>query len=636
MAAISNDFVTKNGIVIEGNSAVTSSTNQSNALQAAGGAAIAKNLIVGTTATVFGDTMLMGSLAVSGTISPAGSIIPVGSGVSLGSPEHPFIDLYVGGNSLYVDRVKLSATGTSVTFSSTLGSTLINAGALALSTTTNSTSTTSGSLITAGGVGIARNLVVGGNATVRQDLAVTGTAVVGSTLAVGGVASFNSTDYATSGGQGSVKVAGGVRVADNLVVMSASANTSTLEINAVYVEGGIGVKGGIAVNGTSVFKNDVFFQGQTTHVYSTNTVYTDNLIELHVPPGGMGSSWSGDDGKDIGLRFHYYNASSKNAALLLASDTKKLEFYIDGNETSGVFTGTYGAFKTGSIQLVDTTSNGGTTTTGALTVAGDVGIGRNVLVGGVVTATNLAFTSTLNSFGVVYQDSTGRLVSQPHIFYNTATQALVGTITRANNLVGGVAGSIPIQNAIGNTVFISPGTANFQVLTWENGTATWNAASGTGVGYATTATNIAGGDTGFLLYQLGSGSTSFVASPTNGYLLTYNSSSFTPEWRNPLNFTVGNATTATTSTYASTASYAITAGFADYASTATLANQALLSTTATTSTYAFTATFADIAFTATFANIANTSTFADIANTATYAFTSTFADIANTATYAFT
>ena len=143
MAAISNDFVTKNGIVIEGNSAVTSSTNQSNALQAAGGAAIAKNLIVGTTATVFGDTMLMSSLSVSGTISPAGSIIPVGSGVSLGSESNPFADLYIRGNSLYIERVKLSATGTSVTFFSTLGSTLINAGALALSTTTNSTSTTS-------------------------------------------------------------------------------------------------------------------------------------------------------------------------------------------------------------------------------------------------------------------------------------------------------------------------------------------------------------------------------------------------------------------------------------------------------------------------------------------------------------
>jgi hypothetical protein len=628
MAAISRDFVITNGIIIQGNNAVTSSTNQSNAFQLAGGAAVAKNLIVGTTATIFGNAELFGSLSIGGPI------LPTGNGITLGSPSNPFADLYLSGNSLYIGRVVTSTTGTTITFSSTSGSTLINAGSLSLSATTNSTSTITGSLITAGGAGIARNLNVGGDAKIRQDLSVTGTAVVGSTLAVGGVASFNSADYATTGGQGSVKVAGGVRINDNLVVMSANANTGTLEVNAVYVEGGVGVKGGIAVSGVSVFKNDVFFQGQTTHVYSTNTVYTDNLIEIHAAPAGLGGTWSGNDGKDIGLQFHYYNTVDKNAALVLSNNSKKLEFFIDGNESGGNFVGTYGAFKTGSIQLVDTTSNGGTTATGALTVAGDVGIGRNVFVGGIVTATNLAFTSTLNSFGVVYQDSTGKLVSQPHVFYNTATQALVGTITRANNLVGGVAGAIPIQNAIGNTVFITPSAFDNQVLTWINGTAAWAASSLTAVEYSNTATNIAGGDTGFLLYQLSVGRTSFVTGPTNGYLLTYNGSSFTPEWRNPSAFTVGYATTATTSTYANIANTATYANIANTATYANIANTATYAGTTNTATFAFTATFANISNTATYANIANTSTYANIANTSTYAFTSTFANIANTSTYA--
>ena len=52
--AITEDFVTKNGIVVQGTSAVTSSTGQSNALQVTGGAGIAKNLLVGTTATIYG------------------------------------------------------------------------------------------------------------------------------------------------------------------------------------------------------------------------------------------------------------------------------------------------------------------------------------------------------------------------------------------------------------------------------------------------------------------------------------------------------------------------------------------------------------------------------------------------------
>jgi len=74
MTPVDRDFVVKNGAIVRGDSAVTSSTGQVNALQVLGGAAISKNLIVGTTATIYGDTGLQGSLTV-GT-STSSQVVP--------------------------------------------------------------------------------------------------------------------------------------------------------------------------------------------------------------------------------------------------------------------------------------------------------------------------------------------------------------------------------------------------------------------------------------------------------------------------------------------------------------------------------------------------------------------------------
>jgi len=233
--AITEDFVTKNGIVVQGTNAVTSSTNQTNALQVNGGAAIAANLIVGTTASIYGP------------------------------------------------------------------------------------------------------LIVYGNVTAT------------STLVVG------DTTSATTG-TGALVVGGGIYVGKNLIVANTNSNTATITDNSLYVAGGVGIDGLLLVQGPALFKNDVIFTGNTTYVFSTNTVYTDNLIEIHTPSN---NTWAVDDGKDIGLRFHYYaNSADQNGALVLANDTKYLEWYNTGAESNtGTFTGaSYGVFKTGGIRLTSATS----------------------------------------------------------------------------------------------------------------------------------------------------------------------------------------------------------------------------------------------------------------------------------------
>ena len=173
---------------------------------------------------------------------------------------------------------------------------------------------------------------------------------------------------------------------------------------------------------------------------------------MHTPPGGVGSFWNSDDGKDIGLRFHYYtNSTDTNAALVLANDTKMLEFYNSGAESiTGTFAGaSYGGFKLGNIQLVSTTANSNNATSGALTVAGGVGVGGSIFVSGVVTATTFigALTGTA---------STATSAATAYALANTSTtyvgrSVLADTATTATSAATAYALSYTIQPAGGGT-----------------------------------------------------------------------------------------------------------------------------------------------------------------------------------------
>ena len=213
-----------------------------------------------------------------------------------------------------------------------------------------------------------------------------------------------------------------------VTITNATASTTTVSANALYVQGGVGVGTSLYVTGKAVFSDDVTFTGATTYVYSTNTVYTDNIIELHAPNGN--GTWSVNDGKDIGLRFHYYNSQDDNAFLGRANDTGYLEWYGSGAESiTGTFVGaSYGTMKTGQLILTAATAST-STTSGALQVAGGVGIQGDLWVGGVLHAT------------------------------------IAGSITTATNLAGGGPGQIPFQLNTGTTTFSSS-------LTYVNGTLT--------------------------------------------------------------------------------------------------------------------------------------------------------------------
>jgi len=467
---VNQDFITKNGVIVLGTNSVSSSTGQVGSLQAEGGAAVAKNLIVGGTTT-------------------------------LGSDTHVYATLQVDGAG---------------TFSNTLS---------VASTTTLQDLTVSGRLNVAGGIQLTGALDFYGTATFRNQLIVTGTnaTILGGSLEVVGKVLIDSTATATTAPDGALVIAGGEYIGGNLIVNGAGTSLGTLADNALYVVNGVGIGDKLTVAGEALFKDTVTFQGTATYVYSTNTYYTDNILELHVPESGAGTPWTFNDGKDIGIRFNYFNTTDTNAALILANDTKFLEFYSSGAEDANTFAGsTYGGVRFGKLQLVTGTAGDGTTSTGDLTVAGAVGIGgtlvvaqtstflSNISVSGNASADSLTGRNFTLTNVLTFADSTGTLQTTT-VGWNSNSNLLIGAITYSNtatNIAGGNANYIPYQTAPGQTIFLPPGNEG-TILSIIEGALTWAAAAGSTVGFASTATNLKGGTTGSIPYQSAPGITAF-------------------------------------------------------------------------------------------------------------------------------
>ena len=483
LTSITRDFVTKAGVLVEGSFFASTSTGQTGTLQVNGGAAIAKNIVVGSTATVWGATNLNSTLAVAGQTS------------------------LNGGATANVFTVTNSLTVT--------GFSGLNGGA------TISAATVTNNLLVGG-----PSLFNGAINTFSGALFVTGTNItaLGGTLSVSGVASVSNATSATSAGLGALTVTGGAYINNNLIVMSTQYNTATNTANAIYTQGGIYADSGLTIGGAALFKGPVTFSGTATYVLSTNTFYTDSILEIHTPPGGVYSPWFVDDGKDIGFRFRYYtNSTDTNAALVLDNATKELHWYNSGAEgASGDITNPiFGKFRTGSVYLQDT-ENATSTGTGALRVVGGIGVTGAIYSSNNIRAASATVANLTTNSGVIFSDASGNLVNS-NVLWNSAVQQLNGTIYYANtatNLAGGASGSLPYQTGAGSTSMLPIGT-NGYILSVSGGNPAWAPVSGLSAGLATTATNIAGGLANQIAYQSSPGNTVFNAG------LVYNGTVFT-------------------------------------------------------------------------------------------------------------
>ena len=175
--------------------------------------------------------------------------------------------------------------------------------------------------------------------------------------------SYNTanTKYNISGGT----ITGNVAISNTL-------NSTSTTTGALTVSGGVGIAKDLYVGGDAritnnliVYGSNSFFygnvvvtgnlgiQGTTFTISSNNVSYVDSIIELHNTANS--DPLIIDDGKDIGIRAHYYKGADKHAFFGWANDSGEFEYYSDGNENNGVFTGTYGTIKASKFRSMTTT-----------------------------------------------------------------------------------------------------------------------------------------------------------------------------------------------------------------------------------------------------------------------------------------
>jgi hypothetical protein len=69
----------------------------------------------------------------------------------------------------------------------------------------------------------------------------------------------------------------------------------------------------------------------------------DSIINLHTQPNL--AALTSDDGRDIGVKFHYYKSSDKHSFVGWSNSSGFLEYFSDATESAGVISGTYGTIK---------------------------------------------------------------------------------------------------------------------------------------------------------------------------------------------------------------------------------------------------------------------------------------------------
>jgi hypothetical protein len=711
--------------------ATNSTSTNTGALAVQGGVGIGRDLFVG------GNVRIVGTLdaqSVTGNISTASNL----SGGSLGSipyQESSGITQYIGigpagsflqsnGStatyattaSMHVGTAQFAVTATNVGGGIVIASSGTFNSSLRVLDTTQSTSTVTGALTVAGGVGVRGNIyateiydnasrvitsitpsagtAIGisnlvsngplasfaitnlgvqslngsdfiavdkstGTVTITNQgvQTISGTTYLGASSGTGTVTLTNlgvqtltaGTDTAVSASTGTITVwststlqsiTNRGSVTTNTIAITNLTGSNTSTAGALTVAGGVGigenlnVGGNITIGGSATFRSAVSFLGTATFVYSTNTYFTDNLLDLHTNPAGVGTRWTNDDGQDIGFRFNYFNRTLNTgtvSALYLDNTSQWLEWWNAGSGGTSPediwFTGTsYGSFRTGAIELRNTT-NSSSTTTGALVVSGGGGIGGNLYVGGTmfaggaqvitaatlgsfgvsqiiagtaigvsptsgtgtVTITNLGVRSLSAGSGIQVSTSTGSVIVQSIdtlqlvtdrgnsstnilsltnnaqatspttgaltvtggvgigrdlriggginvVGVSTFTGAITGSITTASNILGGTAGALPYQFASGETQFIGIGVVG-SVLTSNGTTPTYQTTQTLVVGFAnrsTTATNLALGTAGQVVFQGSSGLTAFTGgSGTEGNVLVSRGTG-TPTFQNTL------------------------------------------------------------------------------------------------------
>lgn len=278
----------------------------------------------------------------------------------------------------------------------------LTSGNLKLYGTTQSTDSASGTLITNGGIGIAKNTYIGGDCYISGSLHT-------NTIVYEHLDNVTSTIDSVSSSTGALVVAGGTGIAKDLYIggdfhtdgyiygslMTTTENSVSTSTGSLIINGGIGVAENahieyLYVDNTSSESVTVAGGIKTNGIHNLTNETIDGTLDVSGVTTVLNTS----------------NSANYNAGALVVHGGVGVTKDI---RTNGDL---YCNTLYGQINMALSTTDSGSTSTGALIVGGGVGIGKNVYIGG---NTNIAancvslvnsITGTTQSVGT----STGALI----------------------------------------------------------------------------------------------------------------------------------------------------------------------------------------------------------------------------------
>ena len=410
------DIVSNSVVILD---TTTSDSATTGALKVVGGISTQENLNVGAVAKVISATdatsKTTGALIVTGGLGVAKNI----------HGKNVFVEDVVSNSVVILDTTTSDSatTGALKVVGGISTQENLNVGAVAkVISATDATSKTTGALIVTGGLGVAKNIHgknvfvedVVSNSVVILDTTTSDSATTGALKVVGGISTqenlnvgavakvISGTD-ATSKTTGALIVTGGLGVAKNIhgknvfvedvvsnsVVILDTTDASSKTTGALKVSGGLGVAGN--VHSSNIFagydldltsyvgRAAVGFSGETNHAsFAHIDNNTTGNYALKQTEGGT-THVNAKAGQHIRLNIN----NSEKARLTGAGDLKigSNVLYVDVSETSiGVNTASPEAkLHVVGNAYVSSTTDATTTTTGALIVAGGMGIAKKIV-----------------------------------------------------------------------------------------------------------------------------------------------------------------------------------------------------------------------------------------------------------------
>jgi hypothetical protein len=292
-------------------------------------------------------------------------------------------------------------------------------GTVRITNTTNSSSTTSGAISVSGGLGLAGNAFIGGTTTVSSTtasissstgaLTVSGGVGIGLSASIGGrLLLFNGANYT-----GLVSSATGNTVY-TLPATSPATGTSILQSTSAGVmswisTAGLGASSGGVLDGSVQYRSGSGFAGTRDFLYDQ----TYKTLRLGNFPGEelvastsaallieqvIGSFNGSLNGNLIGV-----NARSSFTGDLINLQTNAVtRFRVGADGGMGV-----SSLSSSGNVVISSSTNSTSTTTGALVVTGGMGIGGNAFIGGTTTITNTTASVSSSSGALVVAGGVG-------------------------------------------------------------------------------------------------------------------------------------------------------------------------------------------------------------------------------------